>query len=120
VVDNREEFSREFGNWVFDAPSPDKLRFLGRIGSQTPTAIAATLSATYLFVDNRAELASLEGRVPLLYYMRREAEQQAASWAKRYTPSAVVAASGGHMMFWEDPDPFNAALDEFLSSILKA
>jgi non-heme chloroperoxidase len=42
---------------------------------------------------------------------------RAKNWASANTPSAEVIAYGKHMSFWEHPEVFNKALDEFLAKI---
>ncbi|MDT5115944.1 MAG: non-heme chloroperoxidase [Mycobacterium sp.] len=66
------------------------------------------------FVDDTAVAESLDGQVPVLYYVREEWSELAKSWATQHAPHAEMSAHGKHLMFWEHPTVFNATLDRFL------
>jgi hypothetical protein len=58
---------------------------------------------------------SLDGKVPVLYFVREEWSELAKSWAPQHAPRAEVFAHGKHLMFWLHPSIFNATLDRFLA-----
>jgi len=113
---NRDAVNREFAIWMLEHPSEQNIDFVGHLSSRTPSTVAALLNLSYWFLDNTAQVKSLDGQVPLLYVVREEWQQVAAAWARDNTPTANVVAFGKHMMFWERAGQFNAVLREFLDS----
>jgi non-heme chloroperoxidase len=114
---DRERINREFAEWMLDDPSPDKIKFFSQMSMGTPDAVTAVLNLSLWFLDNTEQVEKLNGKVPLLYYVRQELHERAWRWASEHTPDAVVESHGKHAMFWEHPAVFNAALDRFLRRV---
>lgn len=106
--------NREFAAWMLEDKSEDNIRWVLEITRQTPNEAAALLNATSVFLDYRAALRDLEGKLPLWYLMRDGRGDVVADWARANTPSASVDAYGEHLMFWERADQFNQALVDFI------
>jgi pimeloyl-ACP methyl ester carboxylesterase len=105
--------NREFAAWMLEDKSVRNIEWVLEITEQTPDQVAAALNASSIGLDYRADLAALEGKMPLWYLMRAGQGKVAADWARQNTPSARVQDFGEHLMFWERADEFNAALAEF-------
>ena len=103
-----------FAQWLFEEPTMQKVQWAKNIATQTPDTASSLLNASSLYADFQDDLIALEGAVPLLYVVREERRSSVESWAQRFTPAATFAAFGGHMMFKERPDEFNAVLMDFL------
>lgn len=98
--------------------SPENIRFVVNISNLTSNTTAALLNAAGAHDDFRVDLAGMEGKVPLLYIVRKEWGPIVSDWAKTHTPSATVSATmAAHMGFWENPDSFNSELMKYLETI---
>ncbi|WDE14351.1 alpha/beta hydrolase [Thalassomonas haliotis] len=117
IIENREKVVTEFAKWMLEDPSPENVAWVSEIASHTSSSVASIQNATGFYLDYSRDLAALEGKIPLLYIVREEVKKIADKWIKSNTPSATAVYMGKHMMFWERPDEFNKALDEFLSKI---
>lgn len=117
IIEDRENVIQEFSQWMLEDPTPEKVLWVSKIAGQTSSSVAAITNATGFYLDYSDDLISLEGKMPLLYVVRNEMKTVADKWIKTHTPSATAIYMGKHMMFWERPKAFNAALDEFLSGI---
>lgn len=84
---------------------------------QTPHWAAAALFASGMFMDMRETAASLDEAVPTMHVIAEHWQDQAVPFVERTTPHARIEVMGGHMMFWEHPEAFNAVLADFLASI---
>lgn len=107
----------EFAHWLFDEPTTQKIEWATNIAIQTPDTASSLLNASSLYSDFQDDLIALESVVPLLYVIREERQSTIESWARRLTPTATLAAFGGHMMFSERPDEFNTVLLDFLQRL---
>lgn len=114
---DREAFNQWLAEWMLEDSSPDNIAWIANIANQTPDTVAALLNATGCFLDFRADLRRLEGKLPLLYVVREEKGQVVANWAGQNTPSARVEVFGKHLMFRERSKQFNALLADYLAAI---
>ncbi|MBO0663192.1 alpha/beta hydrolase [Jiella sp. MQZ9-1] len=117
VMIDRQKLDREFAEWMLDDPSPANIRFVEDMSNHTPNSIAALLNTSYWFLDDAKTVKALDGNIPLLYFTRQEWNKLATQWAKKNTPHAEVISFGKHLSFWEHPEKFNAALDDFLRKV---
>ena len=119
VLTGRQKFNMEFAQWMAEAPTPDYLSWIERITSQTGDGTAALLNESSAYQNYADDLKALEGKIPLLYFVREDWRSVVSAWARLHTPSATVAAVGKHIAFWERADEFNAAVDRFLAPIMR-
>jgi pimeloyl-ACP methyl ester carboxylesterase len=87
---------------------------------QTPTYVSVLLDIETDAVDYREEAKAIDAKIPVLYVLndRKESLSAAKAWLAKYMPHTQVAVlAGAHLLHWEFPDRFNAALDSFLSSL---
>ncbi|MFD1334968.1 alpha/beta fold hydrolase [Oceanobacillus iheyensis] len=81
----------------------------------TPPHVAASLFASGLFSDYRTEAQQLSTEIPTLFIIAKHWSDVAKPYLKQLAPKADIEILGGHMMFWEYPEKFNALLKEFLA-----
>lgn len=117
VIEDRENVVTEFGKWMLENPSEENLAWVSNIASNTSSSVASLLNATGFYLDYSEDLISLEGKLPLMYVVREEVKDAADKWITSNTPSATTVYMGKHIMFWERPDEFNKAMDEFLLGV---
>ena len=85
---------------------------------KTPTYAAALLGVDVSFANYTNEVKMIDGKIPVLNVVSewREGWAEAAqNLLKKNTPNSEIFVLGKHLMFYEFPDEFNAALDAFLS-----
>ncbi|MFS0752396.1 alpha/beta fold hydrolase [Oceanobacillus sp. 1P07AA] len=80
----------------------------------TPSHIAASLFASGLFSDYRIEAKQLDSEIPTLFVIAEHWSDVAKPYLNQLVPKAEIEVLGGHMMFWEYPEKFNALLKDFL------
>lgn len=115
----RPEFNGEFARWMVSetAITSDYLNWIDRIACMTSNDAAAVLTASSFYQEYSADLASLEGKVSLLYVTHPGWKEVVEHWAAKHTPSAKVAVMDKHMSFWENPEQLNIPLDEMLRQL---
>ena len=89
---------------------------------KTPTHAAILLDYDGNLADFTEEARLIDGNIPVLNVLAEPGWYEGwtaagRAWLKANAPSANVVAFGLHMMFWEFPDQFNAAVDTFLAKI---
>ncbi len=117
TLQDRPRMNLEFGKWMLEAATPENLRWVDNIASQTPNAIAALLNETGMYCNYEPDLKALHGKLPLLLVVREDWRQVVSDWAKANAPTAEVVVLGKHLMFWERSQEFNATLDRFLDGL---
>ncbi|GLO65440.1 MULTISPECIES: alpha/beta hydrolase [Oceanobacillus] len=80
----------------------------------TPPYVAASLFASGLFSDYRTEARQLSLEIPTLFVLAEHWSDVAEPYMKQLAPTAKIEVFGGHMMFWEYPEKFNALVKNFL------
>ena len=83
----------------------------------TPPLIAANLIADVCFANYLEEAKRVDAEIPSVFFVADHWAETARPFLATHCPNARVDAFGGHMMFWEYPDRFNALLAEFLSGL---
>ncbi|MEL7028686.1 MAG: alpha/beta hydrolase [Pseudomonadota bacterium] len=102
VMVQRDLTDQEF-DWLMD------------ISLQTPTAAVKDLYASGLFSNYLETAKRIAARVPTMFFLAEHWAETALAYVQRETPEASHKVLGGHMMFWEHPMEFNAALSAFLN-----
>ena len=78
---------------------------------------AAALFASGMFMDLRTEAQAVDAAVPSLLVIAEHWQDIAVPYVNTLLPNTRAEVLGGHMMFWEYPDEFNAILADFLASM---
>lgn len=115
---DRKRLDDEFARSMVDNPTPAYMEWITRISNKTGDGVAALLNESAAYQNYEADLKMMEGKVPLLYYMSQKSER-VDGWSRINTPSATIVKFGKHISFWEHPEHFNTALDNFLVSMRK-
>ncbi len=113
---DRAGFNTAFAEWMLEEPKPETIDWVASLANQTPDATMALLNETASYADYTEALHGLNGKLPLLIIVREEWGPVVGDYAKANLPDAKVIAFGKHMMFWDQPETFNAALSDFLAS----
>ena len=115
INEDRQNVIVEFAKWMLEDPSPENIAWVAGMSNLTSGTVASVLNATGFYLDYSADLAALEGKMPLLYVVREDWQAPAETWITANTPSAQTAFLGKHLMFWERPEAFNAIIDAYLA-----
>ena len=87
---------------------------------KTPTYVAALLGIDSSFADYSDEVRKIDGKIPVLNIVSEWYEgwaESAQKLLKKNTPNSEIVVLGKHLMFYEFPDEFNTAVDNFLATI---
>lgn len=83
----------------------------------TPYYIVALLLASACFSNKLETAITASEEIPTFMLIAEHWADVAVPFMNKNCPKTQVGVLGGHMMFWEYPEKFNAILDEFISSI---
>jgi len=97
--------------------APAELDWIIEQSTRTPTPYAALYFASGMFSDYRAEAQLVSQSMPSLHVIAEHWAELAEPFIKGLCPETKTAVLGGHMMFWEHAEKFNAILEEFLASL---
>lgn len=83
----------------------------------TPYYVAALKFASGMFSDYREEAKLVDASLPSLSICAEHWAETAVPFMNALCPKTKTAVLGGHMMFWEHAEKFNAIVDEFLQGL---
>ncbi len=116
VVADQLGTARDFIPWMFTRDlTPEEHAWMLSETMLTPAPVAAQLLYDGWMGDHRETLAGLG--IPVLHVVRAENEAVARALLAGIHPASEVAAFGGHAMFHEFPERFNALLAEFVARL---
>ncbi|WP_043931712.1 alpha/beta fold hydrolase [Bacillus sp. EB01] len=92
----------------------EELTWIVEQSMKTPYYIAANLFASGMFSDYREEAKQSSEAVPTLAIVAEHWAETATAYLQKLTPKTDVKVLGGHLMFWEHSEKFNAIVEEFL------
>lgn len=84
---------------------------------KTPTWAALTLWGNAMLSDYSKEAAAMDRDVPSLYILAEHWADTAKPFLAKHMPNTGTRVLGGHMMFWEHAEEFNALVDEFVKGL---
>jgi non-heme chloroperoxidase len=120
VAFDRRQMMRGFiGSMVTRDVTEDEMSWLVDQVMKTPNHAALELEVDGMFADYSAEAKMIDGEIPVLNVLS-EADgwtETAKAWLATNAPNSETFVLGLHLMFWEFPDRFNAALDTFLDNV---
>lgn len=96
--------------------TPETTAWIVEQSLATPPLVAANLIADVCFANYLEEAKKVDAEVPSLFCVADHRAETARPFLARHCPNARVEAFGGHMMFWEYPEKFNALLADFLAT----
>lgn len=88
---------------------------------KTPSYVAVLLDYDGSMADYSAEAKMIDGKIPVLNVLADPGwyegwTESGKAWLAKNAPNSKVVAFGLHLMHWEFPDKFNAAIDTFLEN----
>ncbi|ALC91320.1 haloperoxidase [Bacillus sp. FJAT-18017] len=92
----------------------EELTWIVEQSMKTPYYIAANLFTSGMFSDYREEAKQSSEAVPTLAIVAEHWAETATAYLQKLTPKTDVKVLGGHLMFWEHSEKFNAIVEEFL------
>ncbi|BCT93146.1 O-methylpimelyl-ACP methylesterase [Lysobacter helvus] len=116
-----EAFRRQMVRFFVERDLSDEEErwLLAQMHSQPPF-VGRLLLSDILFYDFAEMLSRVSVATPTLVAVKSAWARDAEDWVRRTCPDAEFAAfNGGHMFFWEDPEPFNAVLKHFLDDAIQ-
>lgn len=94
--------------------------WLAKQSLRTPTYAALQLALDAIYADYRPEARLLNSHnIPTLDFISQHLANNAKQWLNANAPNAKTKVMAKHLMFWEHPDEFNQALDDFLDGLAK-
>ncbi|TDJ66368.1 MAG: alpha/beta hydrolase [Proteobacteria bacterium] len=83
----------------------------------TPPWVAAAYCASEWFSNYLPEAEEVDRKLPALFVVAESSADHAIPYLKRHLPNTQVQLLGGHFMFWEHPEKFNAVLESYLRGL---
>ena len=97
--------------------SPDALDWIVGQSVKSPAWVAAAYCAAGMFSNYEIEAQQVDREMKTLFIIAEEATDEAAEYLYTNLPNAKAEYLGGHFMFWEYPNEFNAILESYLESL---
>ncbi|MCQ3804114.1 MAG: alpha/beta hydrolase [bacterium] len=97
--------------------SPELTAWIVEQSLSTPPLMAASLLADACFGNYQNEAVAVDADIPSLFVVAEHWAEAARPYLAEHCPNSRVEVFGGHMMFWEYPERFNAVLAEFLAGV---
>ncbi len=96
---------------------PEELFWIIEQSLKTPYYVAANLFASGMFCNYLPEAKLVDEHLPALSIAAEHWAETAVKFMNTHCPKTKTAVLGGHMMFWEHPEKFNALLGDFLAGL---
>ncbi len=96
---------------------PVELAWIIEQSLKTPTPIAAMNFASGMFSNYIEQAQLVDEKLPSLCIVAEHWAETAVPFMNKICPNTATAVLGGHMMFWEHADKFNAILDDYLAKL---
>ncbi len=97
--------------------SPDELDWIVSQSVKSPPWVAAAYCAAGMFSNYKVESKIVDREMKTLFIVAKESAESAADYLRSNLPNATAEFLGGHFMFWEFPNEFNAILETYLNSM---
>ncbi len=118
VAYDRRAVMSEFGPYLLQRKiTKEELDWLLDQVQKTPNYVATLLAADGCFGDYTAEAKMIDGKIPVLNVLSDTQAGSGKAWLAKHAPHSETVEMGGHWMFHEFPDKFNAALETFLAKL---
>jgi pimeloyl-ACP methyl ester carboxylesterase len=93
--------------------TPEELDWIVGLFTTSPHWIAAAYAASQIASNYVPEAEEVDRSLPSLFFVAEYWQEQAKDYLEKQLPNAQAEFFGGHMMFWEYPEKFNAVLEDF-------
>jgi non-heme chloroperoxidase len=95
----------------------EELDWIVGLFTTSPHWIAAAYAAAGMTSNYLHEAQEVDRSLPSLFVVAKHWKDKSKSYLDQRLPNAQVEFFGGHMMFWEYPEKFNAVLEGFLKNL---
>ncbi len=95
----------------------EELDWIVRLSTTSPPWVAGAYCAAGMFSNYQREAKEIDRALPALFVVADGSADRAKTYLRIHLPNAHVESFGGHMMFWEYPDRFNAVLARYLEGL---
>ena len=115
---HRERVARYAKNTMVQRKlEPDELDWIVEQSVKSPAWVAAAYCAAGMFSNYESESRIVDREMKTLFIIADEAADKAAKYLRKNLPNAKAEYLGGHFMFWEFPNEFNAILENYLKDL---
>lgn len=97
--------------------SPDELDWIVGQSVKSPPWVAAAYGAAGMFSNYKKESQIVDREMETLFIVAENARDIATDYLDLNLPNAKAEFLGGHFMFWEFPNEFNAVLERYLDGL---
>ncbi len=97
--------------------STEELDWIVGQSTRSPHWVAAAYCAAGMFSDYQREAQEVDGALRPLFVVAESSADRAKTYLDTRLPNAKAEFFGGHMMFWEYPEKFNAILERYLHGL---
>ncbi len=98
-------------------PLPEELDWVVAQSTTSPPWVAQAYCAAAWFSNYLPEAQEVDRTLPTLFVLAESSADIAKRYLRQHLPNAEQAVFGGHVMFWEHPEKFNAALQAYLDRL---
>ncbi len=95
----------------------EELGWIVGLFTGSPSWVAAAYAAAGMTSNYLHEAQEVDRSLPSLFVVAAHSMDRAKSYLEKQLPNAQAAFLGGHMMFWEYPEKFNAILETYLKRL---
>ncbi len=95
----------------------EELDWIVSQSTTTPSWVAAAYCASEWFSDYLPEAKEIDRTLPALFVVAESSADDAIPYLKQHLPNTQAQLMGGHFMFWEYPEQFNAILETYIKSL---
>lgn len=97
--------------------APADLDWIVSQSTRSPCWVAAAYCAAGMFSNYEREAREVDQALNTLFVVADNAKEIAGEYLQSRLPNADVEYLGGHVMFWEFADEFNAILENYLARL---
>ena len=120
MINHRLTWAHDFQQSMVTRPlTEEENNWLVDESMKTPTHVMVLLDYDANIADYTGEAKMIDGKIPVLNVLSDKEgwTEPGKTWLAKNTPNSEVVVFGLHLMFWEFPDKFNAAVDAFLEKV---
>lgn len=113
------EFFREYAEetMIQHQMQPDEEEYLLDISGKTPYWIGKALFCDAIFSNFLETAKDVGANMPSLMFIAEHWQDVAKPFVEQQLPGYEICVMGGHLMFYEYPEKWNARLEEFLNRL---
>lgn len=119
ILDSEQpHFFESYAHYMIIRDATDEeVEWIVSQSKKTPAIIAAQIVADASYCDFSDIALKIADEIPVMHYIRQDWSETAIKWLDKNTPDVKREVMPGHMMFWEEPEVFNAKFREFINTL---